>query len=89
MRKYQITLFQHGVDVSCIRAVEVERETSKSVWIHGARESKKTGYCNYCDTWEEARKLLILDAKKHVVAARANLDARMKELEQLLQMNLQ
>jgi hypothetical protein len=57
-----------------IKPVEVERETESSVWISGRRQSKRSSYQNYFDSWEEARAFKIEDCEREVAAARRELE---------------
>jgi hypothetical protein len=67
-----------------IEAVEVEKETEKSVWIYGyrfgggkvplKRADKQTTWERYHDTWAEAHAFLISEAEAKVDAARRQLD---------------
>lgn len=53
-----------GFGVNLIETVDVERETEHSIWINGRRNSKKTSYHKYWDTWQEAHEHLLEHAER-------------------------
>ena len=61
-----------------ITPVEIERETEHSVWVNGNRNKRHTANDKYCDTWDEAKTLLMVNASNRVEVARNNL-ARAKD----------
>lgn len=67
MLKYATTRTYRRID-----EVLVEKETESSVWINGARRSKK-GIVSFHDTWEDAHSYLMTSAENKVELARGNL----------------
>jgi hypothetical protein len=49
-----------------IDEVEVERESSVSVWIDGQCVRKQSNWALYFDTWEEAHAFLVAKAQRKV-----------------------
>ena len=52
-----------------IAVIEIDRCTTKSVWVDGHQQAKRTDWAVYHDTWELARKHLLYDAKESVADA--------------------
>ena len=72
--------------IPAITAIEVERETESSVWIHGRRNAKRSGYLNYFDTFEQAKDFLLSEAHKIIDAKKAalgNAEAYLESIEAL------
>ena len=69
-----------------IESVEVEKETEKSVWINGRRESKNTLYGTFFDTWEQAHRELYLKQKRNVENIKNSLDDAEKRLSEIMAM---
>lgn len=57
-----------------INEVEVERETTQSVWVNGKRCTKKALYEAYRPSWEEAHAWLLEVAGNRVSYARKQLE---------------
>lgn len=57
-----------------IQEVEVEKETDKSIWIDGNRESKNSDHAQYHDTWDDAKAFLLKKAEKKLNKARRFLE---------------
>ena len=70
MKKYKATFSLYG---KMIEPVEVDKETSKSVWIEGRRLAKRSSYENYLDSFEEAKECLMEYADELSVDARRRL----------------
>lgn len=80
--KYKVGAFGAFIDV-----VQVERESTQSVWIKGwtfdagpgtgvpRKHAKRSAYDNYFDTWDEAKAFLVARAEAAVLNARAELAA--------------
>ncbi len=71
--KYQIKLSNRWDNEADIQPIEIEKETSKSVWIDGNRTLKRSSYWNFYDSFKEA-KLVLLEAQR----------ARIKRLQEAL-----
>lgn len=56
-----------------ITAIDVEKETEKSVWINGRREAKHSSWATYHDTWEEAKTYLLALSLRKLKNARRSL----------------
>lgn len=63
-----------------IEAVEVERETECFVWIKGRRNSKKTEYYNYFDSFNEAKSALLKNAVRALETAKKRVGFAEEEL---------
>ena len=63
-----------GFGGNLIQPVEVERETSVSVWINGNRSLKYTDFLKYWDSWEEAHDYLLKKAEREIKNARRQLE---------------
>ncbi len=71
-----------------IEEVEVARETEKSIFIinnHGKeiRESKRSSWKNYFDTWEETKDFIVSNATSEVNQARQHLERCKEKLGRL------
>ena len=68
--------------------VDVTRATDKSVWIMRnaieRRESRKSQYECYFDTWHEAYFYLVNRFKRQLDSAKSRLEAAKKELKEVL-----
>jgi hypothetical protein len=62
-----------------IEQVEVERETTASVWINGSRNAKVSDWKNYFDTWDEAKQYLLNQAEAKLTGARFRLQSARSE----------
>ena len=69
MKKYRTSLWGQ-----LIKVVDVDRETTSSVWIRGRRTSKRTEDYSYFDTFAEAKQYLLGIAEREVNSARQNLE---------------
>lgn len=71
-----------------IEKVEIKRETEQQVVLkNGRKEGKKTNWCNYCDTWNEAYNFLVINAEKDIEGATLSLDrakAKLVEIKKLV-----
>ena len=81
MKKYR----NGGYGRNPIEEIEIERETATSVWIKVSngkdrRNSKKTEWHNYFDTWEEAKDFLLKNAERKVERFNVLLSKAEKEL---------
>jgi len=71
-----------------IEAIEIERETKTMVFLpEGRRESKRTSFQNWFNSWDEAKKFLIEEAETNVNAAAARLNSAKFELDKLRDMS--
>ena len=61
--KYRIRVSPRNRPTPRITKVDVERETPLYVWIDGKRCQKESGYLKYYDSWEEAKVVLMEQAK--------------------------
>ena len=72
-----------------IEAVEVLRETEKTVFLPGRgrrneeREAKRSDYQNWFDSWDDAKAFLVAGAERKVETARMNLERAKGKLGQL------
>lgn len=57
-----------------IEEVEIDRETEASVWVDGRLFQKKSRYCQYWDTWQEAHQYLLVKAEKLLQSYRLRLE---------------
>lgn len=57
-----------------IRAVNVEKETSTSVWINGQVRRKVSSNKAYFDSWEKAKAWLLEWAESNAASARRDLE---------------
>ena len=57
-----------------IQKIDVEKETSSSVWIGGRRRAKEGQSERFYDTWLEAWDYLLEEANKDVMLARRRLE---------------
>ena len=79
MIKYKTTGYPSTPDAK-IKKMEVEKETTKCIWIKGhsgskaVRSNKHSGYENYFDTWQEAHKYILELAEKKVESIRYQLN---------------
>lgn len=67
MIKYQVGHYLRAE----ITTVDIERETSESVWINGRRRQKKS---YFFDTWDEAHSYLVDMADAKLSSARRQLE---------------
>ena len=79
MKKYKTG----GWGQDLIEAVEVEKETDKSVWIDGNRSAKRSGYNNYFDSWGEAHLFLLDKAGRKLDSAKFSLQRAQGEYENI------
>lgn len=84
MKKYKTT---HG---SQIEKVEILRETDQSVfidrWGKEARRSKRGEYCNYFDTFDEAKQYLMQESQGKIENLHIQLGYETKELAKIVKM---
>jgi len=66
-----------------IQAVEVENETDCFVVINGRRRKKRSDYCNYFNTYDEAKAFLRQRAERAVSNAQSALDTARNELAKI------
>jgi predicted nucleic acid-binding Zn-ribbon protein len=57
-----------------IEALEIEKETAKTVTIKGRRENKKSDWQNWHNTFEDAKQFLIDNAQKEIDGLRYRLE---------------
>ena len=62
---------------------EVERETEKSIWIEGVRESKDNDYQSTFDTFWEAAQYLITEQERKITAAEDGLVYQKTKMQKL------
>jgi hypothetical protein len=67
-----------------IDAVEVDRETEKSVWIRGSRSDKITSYYCYFDTWAEAHEYLVKKSLNDMSIAEARHNKAKRKHQEIL-----
>lgn len=85
MIKYKVTP-DHFEWKPEIVAVECERETASCVYINGRRNAKRSGYENYCDTWEEAYNMLCQHAEIRTERIRGQLKMHEEAMARILEM---
>ncbi len=78
MKKFKAPSYSHSIKV-----VEVERETETSVWINGRRNSKRTQYDNFFDTWGEAFHYLLERAETKLCVAQGRLNWAQDDLRKV------
>lgn len=57
-----------------IESVEIDRETETSIFIGKTRNAKRSSWCSYFDTWEDAHAYLLKKAENAVASARRQLE---------------
>jgi len=63
-----------------VEIVEVEKETDKSVWINGRRNSKRSSYENYFDSLLEAKNYLYKRQESRIRLAEAQIKAAQERI---------
>lgn len=74
MKKYRVRLDRRWPGDGKIEEVEVDRETSSSVWINGNRNSKVSEWHTYFDTWEDAQRAMYQNTKQIIAMRKAQYD---------------
>lgn len=76
------TSYRTGIGSSeLIKVVEIDRCTTKSVWVDGHQQAKRTDWATYHDTWPMAQRHLLDKAKERVFQAEMELKAAKKHEE--------
>jgi len=68
-----------------IEAVEIEKESEKSVWINGRTQLKHTSYHNYFDTWQQGKDFLVKEAQQKVDLCAKRLEYSQEKQAELLE----
>ena len=80
MKKYGARVRSRWGFSADIKAVDVDKETDKSVWINGERKAKDSEYMTYFDTHEQAKKQLIDQQKGYI----RSLETRIENAREVL-----
>ena len=74
-------VYKTGGFKELIEIVEVDRVSNKSVWINGRRTSKRSIYCNYWDTMQNAKQHLLENLKEKIKVHNIHIQCAQKEIE--------
>lgn len=85
MKKFMVRLSQYDVDAN-ITEVDIERETDKFVWIDGRRIAKRSGWENYFDSWDDAKKELLSCQESRCASLNEQLSKANFKLNQIIEM---
>lgn len=81
MRKYKVSRWLNRIET-----VEIEKETGRSVWVRGRKELKACNTHKYFDTFEEAKRYLIVRFETNIINAREVIRKTESSLETLRKM---
>jgi hypothetical protein len=81
MKKYQTYFFDE------IKEIEVKGETEKFiVLLSGRKESKRSEYCNWHDTWDDAHDFLINEIENKIEIFKNKINEEENKLEEIINM---
>jgi hypothetical protein len=76
-------MYKTGGWKELIEVVEVEKVTEKSVWLSHGRTARRSNYCSYWDTMEEAEEHLKAKYNNMIQAAESRIERAQYNLEAL------